>query len=129
MVKNCGFKTETEPNRPLASLGGTDIILVGKEYVKSKLLKPGVHCTIELKKPNFEEKHMWQSILEMIVADVYVKKDVKVFGVLTDLNSFWNIFWLDERKEIIIVPLENHKTAFEIIGNQPLKPGFLVCQQ
>ena len=59
---------------------------------------------------------MWQAILEMIVADIYVKEDVKVFGVLTDLNSFWNIFWLDESKEIVIVPLENRKKAFEVIG-------------
>jgi len=100
---------------PFSVHGGTDIVLVGKSYIKSKTLKAGVHSIIELKK-QVEEKNVWQAILEMIVADIYVNKDVKVFGVLTDLNEFWDIFWLDRSKEIIIVPITNRKTAMEVIG-------------
>ncbi|RIA92959.1 hypothetical protein C1645_820030 [Glomus cerebriforme] len=53
---------------------------------------------------------------KMIVADIYVNKDIKVFGVLTDLNEFWDIFWLDRSKEIIIISITNCKTAMEVIG-------------
>ena len=37
----------------------------------------------------------------MVAADCFVNKDVKVFGVLTDLNNVWNIFWLSVDRQII----------------------------
>ncbi|RIA96114.1 hypothetical protein C1645_872266 [Glomus cerebriforme] len=95
--------------------GGTDIILVKKDCVQGKLLKHGIHATIELKKV-IEEHHIPQAILEMIVADCFVDVDVKVIGVLTDMNNVWNIFWLSKSKKIMEVTLTNRKTALKVIS-------------
>ncbi len=65
--------------------GGTDIILVGECYIMSKA---GVYLVIKLKQPEVEEKYIWQSVLEMIVANLYTNDEIKVFDVLTDLNDF-----------------------------------------
>ena len=100
---------------PFSIHGGTDIILVEKDCVAGKVLKPGIHATFELKK-KVEEHHVGQAVLEMIVADCFVNKDVKVFGVLTDLKDIWNIFWIGINKKIIMVTLTNRKTAFGAIN-------------
>ncbi len=91
----------------------TDIILAEEYYIVSKA---GVYSVIKLKQPKVEEKHVWQFILEMIVTNLYTNDKIKVFDVLIDLNDFWDIFWLSESKEIIVVLLKNHMIAFEVIG-------------
>ena len=47
--------------------------------------------------------------------DIIVNKDIKVFGVLTDMND-WIIYQLDKSKTIMSVTLNNNKKAFELIG-------------
>jgi hypothetical protein len=99
---------------PFNISGGTDIILVEKQCVAGNVLKPGIHAIVKPKKV-VEERHVAQVVLEMIIADRFVSKDVKVFGVLTDLKNIWNIFWLSVDKEIIMINL-NRKIAFEVIN-------------
>jgi len=91
----------------------TDIILAEEYYIVSKA---GVYSVIKLKQPKVEEKHVWQFILEMIVTNLYTNDKIKVFDVLIDLNDFWDIFWLSESKEIIVVSLKNRMITFEMIG-------------
>ena len=99
---------------PFSISGGTDLVLVERGYIKSKMFRAGIHATIELKK-KLEDGDFRQAILEMIVADILVNKDIKVFRVLTDMND-WIIYWLDKSKTIMSVTLSHHKKAFELIG-------------
>ncbi|CAG8518175.1 5615_t:CDS:2, partial [Paraglomus occultum] len=57
------------PQLPYDLRGGTDIIL------------------------EVQPVHVYQAIMEMIAADLYVNDKIKVFGVLTDLKDIWNIYW------------------------------------
>jgi hypothetical protein len=99
---------------PFSVNGGTDIVLVERNYIKSKMFRTGIHAIIKLKK-KLEDGDFRQAILEIIVADILASKDIKVFGVLTDMNN-WIIYWLDKSKIIMSVTLSHHKKAFELIG-------------
>ncbi|CAB4443307.1 unnamed protein product [Rhizophagus irregularis] len=76
---------------PFNIRGRTDVILVERSRVEGNALRPGIHAIFELKKI-VAERDVRQAILEMIIADCFVNKDVKVIGVLTDLKNVWNIF-------------------------------------
>lgn len=95
--------------------GGTDIILVKEQYVTGKAPKLEIYAIFKLKKA-VEEIHIYQTVLKIIVADCYISDNVKVFGVLTDLNDVWNILWLTVNKKIAMVSLTNRKITFEVIN-------------
>ncbi|CAI2185781.1 18779_t:CDS:2 [Funneliformis geosporum] len=99
---------------PFSVNSRTDLVLVERNYIKSKMFRTGIHAIIELKK-KLEDRDFRQAILEMIVADILTSKDIKIFGILTDMNN-WIIYWLDKSKIIISVTLSHHKKVFELIG-------------
>ena len=82
--------------------------------MKGKIPKAGIRAVIELKK-EVKDHHVAQVVLQMISADFLTDDGIKVFGVLTDLNEIWNIYWI-EGKRILTVTLSNRKKAFEIIS-------------
>ena len=102
------------PLLPFNVRGGTDLILALKDAVKGKIPKAGIRAVIELKK-EVKDHHVAQVVLQMISADFLTDDGIKVFGVLTDLNKIWNIYWI-EGKRILTVTLSNRKKAFEIIS-------------
>ena len=109
------LKVRKNSTLPFNISGGTDIILVEEQCVMAKALKMGIYATFELKKA-VEDRHIYQAVLEMIVADCYIDEDTKVFGVLTDLKDVWNIIWLGVNKKIRMVSLTNRKIAFDVIN-------------
>ncbi|KAF0539088.1 hypothetical protein F8M41_007352 [Gigaspora margarita] len=46
----------------------------------------------------------------MISADLHVHDEIKVFGVLTDLNETWSIYWI-EGKHIKTLALNSRETS------------------
>jgi hypothetical protein len=95
--------------------GGTDLILAERSAIDCKIPKLGIRAIIEFKK-EVEEKYIPQATLEMIVADCLVHRDIKVFGVLTDLKEDWQFIWMGVNKEIVMVTLKHRKTAFDVIN-------------
>ncbi|CAG8784980.1 33272_t:CDS:1, partial [Racocetra persica] len=102
------------PLLPFNVRGGTDLILVEESAVRGKIPIAGVHAVIELKK-DVKTHHVPQVICEMISADLHVHDGIKVFGVLTDLNETWNIYWI-EGKHIKTLALNNRENAMRLIG-------------
>ncbi|CAI2185364.1 11294_t:CDS:2, partial [Funneliformis geosporum] len=64
---------------PFSVNSRTDLVLVERNYIKSKMFRTGIHAIIELKK-KLEDRDFRQAILEMIVADILTKCQ-KVIGV------------------------------------------------
>ncbi|CAG8694479.1 17374_t:CDS:2 [Funneliformis caledonium] len=87
--------------------GGTDYVVVEQKYIDNLIAKAGTQATIELKK---------QAIAEMVAADFLTNEEIKVIGVLTDLNERWHLFWLKEGKKIMMVKLSHCKKALDIIS-------------
>ena len=63
-----------------------------------------------------QEQNIWQAIAEMVAADFLTNEEIKVIGVLTDLNERWHLFWLEEGKKIMMVKLSHRKMALDIIS-------------
>ncbi|CAG8504823.1 5588_t:CDS:2 [Paraglomus occultum] len=80
------------------------------------MIKAGIRVIIELRK-EVKDRDTAQVILQMISADIMIHDGIKVFGVLTDLNSTWNIYyyWIED-KQILTITLSNRKKALEIIS-------------
>ncbi|CAG8574748.1 8819_t:CDS:2 [Cetraspora pellucida] len=102
------------PLLPFNVRGGTDLILVEESAVRGKITIAGVYAVIELKK-DVKTHHVPKVICEMISADLHVHDRIKVFGVLTDLNKTWNIYWI-EGKHIKTLALNNRENAMRLIG-------------
>uniref|UniRef100_U9TNN8 Uncharacterized protein n=1 Tax=Rhizophagus irregularis (strain DAOM 181602 / DAOM 197198 / MUCL 43194) TaxID=747089 RepID=U9TNN8_RHIID len=90
----------------------TDLILVESHSVDALVKKAGVRAVIELKKI-VKSSHIKQIILEMIAADLFVRDEIKVFGLLTDLKSAWHFFWLEEGKKIMTVKMTHRNKALD----------------
>ncbi|CAG8719178.1 22063_t:CDS:2, partial [Rhizophagus irregularis] len=80
--------------------------------VDALVKKAGVRAVIELKKI-VKSSHIKQIILEMIAADLFVRDEIKVFGLLTDLKSAWHFFWLEEGKKIMTVKMTHRNKALD----------------
>ncbi|CAG8775604.1 3819_t:CDS:2, partial [Cetraspora pellucida] len=100
---------------PFDIRGGTDLALVEEGYIKCKITKAGIRAVFEFKKV-VEEHNAYQTILEMVAADLYVNDKIKVFGVLTDLKSLWNIYWVANEKRIKAVTFSHRLKALEFIA-------------
>ncbi|PKY58863.1 hypothetical protein RhiirA4_481134 [Rhizophagus irregularis] len=97
---------------PFHTRGTTDLILVESHSVDALVKKAGVRAVIELKKI-VKSSHIKQIILEMIAADLFVRDEIKVFGLLTDLKSAWHFFWLEEGKKIMTVKMTHRNKALD----------------
>ncbi|CAG8794277.1 5700_t:CDS:2, partial [Gigaspora margarita] len=64
----------------------------------------------KIKGENVKTHHVSQVICEMISADLHVHDEIKVFGVLTDLNETWSIYWI-EGKHIKTLTLNSRETS------------------
>lgn len=95
--------------------GGTDIILVEQVYIDNLVPRVGIHAITELKKV-VQNQNVHQAISEIVAADFLADNNIKTFGVLTDLNKVWHLFWLGQGEKIIMVKLSNCKKAFEVIS-------------
>ncbi|CAB5372618.1 unnamed protein product [Rhizophagus irregularis] len=80
--------------------------------VDALVKKAEVRAVIELKKI-VKSSHIKQIILEMIAADLFVRDEIKVFGLLIDLKSAWHFFWLEEGKKIMTVKMTYRNKALD----------------
>ncbi|CAG8644647.1 8331_t:CDS:2, partial [Funneliformis mosseae] len=106
--------TENSPF-PFKIKGGTDYVVMEQKYIDNLIAKAGTRVTIELKKVP-QEQNIWQAIAEMVAADFLTNEEIKVIGVLTDLNERWHLFWLEEGRKIMMVKLSHRKKALDIIS-------------
>ncbi|CAG8810402.1 20991_t:CDS:1, partial [Dentiscutata erythropus] len=103
------------PLLPFDIRGGTDLILVEEGYVKGKITHAGIRAVFEFKK-EVEDRHVYQTILKMFSADLYANDKIKVFGVLTDLKSSWNIYWIGNEKRVMIITFSHRTKALDLIA-------------
>ncbi|CAG8448408.1 1729_t:CDS:10 [Cetraspora pellucida] len=71
-------------------------------YIKSKITNARIRAVFEFKKA-VEDHYAYQAILEMISTDFYINDKIKVFSVLTDLKSSWNIYWIGNEKRVMTI--------------------------
>ncbi|RIB19732.1 hypothetical protein C2G38_2181022 [Gigaspora rosea] len=57
-------------------------------------------------------------ICEMISTNFHVHDGIKVFGILTDLNKTWNIYWIEE-KHIKTLALNNRENTMRYMYGSP----------
>lgn len=103
------------PMLPFDIESRTDLILVEKSYMENKTPKAGIRCTIDIKK-RVRSSDACQAILDMWFADLFARKEFKVFGVLTDLRDTWNICWIEKERKIKLVSFHNRLKALELIS-------------
>jgi hypothetical protein len=91
--------------------------LVEEGAVETGLVQAGIRAIIELKK-NVQDNHSKQVILEMliIIADLCVSDEIKVFGVLTDLVNTWNFYWIEKERRIKSMHLSHREKALDLIS-------------
>lgn len=106
-----------DPHLPFNLRGGTDVIFT--DTAASQLPETGIRAVIELKK-KIEPVNMYQTIMEMIVADIITTDDISVIGILTNLKDIWNIFWFDEKK-VMGIQFTHRKSAIEFIKSMVLE--------
>ncbi|CAG8804942.1 41703_t:CDS:2, partial [Gigaspora margarita] len=92
-----------------------DVVILDKSSIDSLTPRTGIRATIELKK-KIQSSHLKQVTLEMIAADLFVKDEIKVFAVMTDLN--------------MTVKISHRNKALDLISNLTdlyKKPSKEVC--
>ena len=109
------FSITNNPLFPFNVRGGTDLILVEEGAVETGLVQAGICAIIELKK-NVQDNHSKQVILEMLIADLCVSDEIKVFGVLTDLVNTWNFYWIEKERRIKSMCLSHHEKVLDLIS-------------
>ena len=57
-----------------------------------------------------------QTIMEMVVADLITSDKRVVFGILSDLRDDWQIFWLEEDREIKNWKASSRDVAVQVIS-------------
>jgi hypothetical protein len=92
--------------------GTTDLILVESHSVDCLVIEAGIRAVIELKK-TIKSSHIKQVIFKMMAADLFVRDEIKVFGLLTDLKSVWHFFWLEEGRKIMTVKMTHRNKALD----------------
>ena len=89
--------------------------MVEEGAVETGLVQAGIRAIIELKK-NVQDNHSKQVILEMLIADLCVSDEIKVFGVLTDLVNTWNFYWVEKERRIKSMHLSHREKALDLIS-------------
>ncbi|CAG8505314.1 3521_t:CDS:2 [Paraglomus occultum] len=101
--------------------GGTDVVVADKNGIASHLIPESIYAVLELKK-RIERKHVMQTIMEMVVADLITSDSRTVFGILSDLRDDWQLFWLEEDRKIKNWKAPNRNVAVQVISTL-LSPG------
>jgi len=83
--------------------------------VETGLVQAGICAIIELKK-NVQDNHAKQVIIEMLIADLCVSDEIKVFGVLTDLVNTWNFYWIEKERRIKSMCLSHREKVLDLIS-------------
>lgn len=79
--------------RPLVNLQGTcDAAIVTRLARRSLDFSAGIVAVFELKKV-VESRHLFQAKAQVLAANIRCP-DYRPFGVLTDLNDYWSVFYL-----------------------------------
>jgi len=64
--------------------------------------------------------NVYQTVMEMIIADIITTDRISVIGVLTDLKDTWDIFWLNEKK-VMGIEFTHQKSVMQFIHSMVLE--------